>query len=185
MLDQDLATIRDLSKKNMHLTLLYLEKEWKAPLMVISNGKKERVYVKGKIDRIDKCGDEIRVIDYKSSIKNSDKFQFTGFSDLMTDTDQNKLFQLFTYVWLLWKEKPDYLSQAAPGIIPFKKFLKEPKGIADPQKKKLRFNEELIQEFEAALSEFVSSLFDKKEWFTQTDDEAICEYCGYRSICNK
>ncbi len=185
MLDQDIATIKDLGKKNRHLTLMYLEQEWKAPLTVEVDGKQVRIYVKGKIDRIDKCGDEMRVIDYKSSIKSTDKFQFKGFSELMIDTDQNKLFQLFTYVWLLWKNKPEYLTMAAPGIIPFKKFLKEPKGISDENKKKLQFNEEIIQEFEGSLSEFVSSLFDKKEWFVQTDDEAVCEYCGYKSICNR
>ncbi|MFO0355619.1 MAG: PD-(D/E)XK nuclease family protein [Sphingobacteriaceae bacterium] len=187
MIDQDIQNVASLNSENKYLTILYLEKEWEAPLEVNVEGKKQLVQVKGKIDRIDKYGEIIRVIDYKNSIKKSDKFTFTSFDDLFTNVDHNKQFQLFTYVWLMYKNKPEYLKNIKPGIIPFKHFLKEPQFIkaASRSKETLEFDHELIVGFESQLSEFISTVFNEQQPFVQTEDLDICEYCGYNAICNR
>lgn len=187
MIDQDIKNVVALKNENKYLTILYLEKEWEAELETIIAGKKQVVQVKGKIDRIDKYGDDIRVIDYKNSIKTSDKFTFTSFNELFTDVDYNKQFQLFAYVWLMYKNKPEYLKNIKPGIIPFKNFLKEPQFIKYNTKGKepIVFDDELIKAFEFHLSEFVGAIFDENKPFVQTEDTDICEFCGYNGICNR
>jgi len=187
LLDLDKENVKELKKQNKHLTILYLENEWKASLPVNIDGQEEIIFVNGKIDRIDKCGDKIRVIDYKNSIKLSDKFTFTNFDDLLEHTEYNKQLQLFTYVWLLSKNKPDYLKDVLPGIIPFKKFTKTPKHILANAKEKepLVFTTDLMRDFETRLASFIEGIMDKTVPFSQTEDLDICEYCGYKTICNR
>lgn len=185
LIELDKNHVKKLAKENKHLTILFLEQEWGSPLEVQINGTQHTVYVKGKIDRIDKFGDQIRVIDYKNSIKDNDNFNFKNFEDLFEDAECNKQFQLFSYVWLLSKNRPDYLLNAVPGIIPFKKFLKEPKIIKDVNKQNLKFDSLLMSQFEEHLVSFISTIFDRSKPFLQTEDLKICEYCGYNSICNR
>jgi ATP-dependent helicase/nuclease subunit B len=186
--ERDERLVEELSKSNRYLTIMHLEKEWQAPLSVEINGEMHNLTIKGKIDRIDKCGEKIRIIDYKSSVKSNDKFRFTHYHELFTDSDYNKQFQLFCYVWLLRNNMPEYLSQAEPGIIAFKKYEDEPKVISRTLGKKAEpmvFNEEDMEAFELVLKEFVASIFNRDKVFTQTNDLEKCKYCDYRGICNR
>lgn len=187
MIDQDMKTVIDLKKVNKYLTILYLEQEWEASLNTTILKEDQTVFIKGKIDRIDKCGEDIRLIDYKNSIKQTDKFTFTDFNELFTNVDYNKQFQLFTYVWLISKNKPEFLNTIKPGIIPFKKFLDEPQFLyAKPKSDDLlQFTGDLLSAFEFHLSDFIKSIFEADKPFTQTEDLDICEFCGYNSICNR
>lgn len=87
----------------------------------------------------------------------------------------------------MYKNKPEYLKNIKPGIIPFKHFLKEPQFIkaASRSKETLEFDHELIVGFESQLSEFISTVFNEQQPFVQTEDLDICEYCGYNAICNR
>ncbi|MBK7817309.1 MAG: PD-(D/E)XK nuclease family protein [Sphingobacteriaceae bacterium] len=162
-----------------------MESSWKAPLQVNVNNKQETFYVQGKIDRIDDFGGKIRVIDYKNSVKDSDKFTFTNFETVFEDINYNKQLQLFIYVWLVYKNKPEYLKQLQPGIIPFKKFLKKPKQIVGADKQDLEFSTDLMSDMEGHLSSFVGRIVDVSKPFGQTDDLKICEFCDYKGICNR
>lgn len=185
-IQRDEQLVDDLKKKNQYLTLLFLEKEWQAPLDVMINGVLVKLNIKGKIDRIDKCGDSIRVLDYKTSVKSTDKFKFTDYQTLFSDTDYNKQFQLFCYIWLLNYNMPAYLEKAVPGIIPFKKQLDEPLKITIQEDKRpsgYHFNNDNIMAFEVALKEFIAGIFNKETPFQQTKDVKSCEYCDYKNIC--
>ena len=67
---------KGLSEENQFLTLKALEQEFSAPLQIEIKGISNTIYIKGKIDRIDSHEGKTRIIDYKSSIKTSDKFSF-------------------------------------------------------------------------------------------------------------
>ena len=79
LLKNDIAFINKLQKDNHYLTLNNLEQEFSAPLRITINNIPTTIYIKGKIDRIDSYQGNIRIIDFKSSIKASDKFGFTSF----------------------------------------------------------------------------------------------------------
>ena len=153
---------------------------------VTINGQSTPIYIKGSADRIDKIGNVIRIIDYKSSIKSSDKFNFEGFEKLFTNSDYNKMLQLFMYAWLFVKKGMAKPEELMPCIIPFKKFEEKPRFINDNSKEKapLVFTTELLLEFEMHLIQEINTMLDTRLNFNQTEDVKNCEYCAYSSICN-
>ena len=182
LLDNDNNFIRELNKAD--LFIIALEKEMLTDVMIHINGIPTKVFIKGKADRIDRVRNEIRIIDYKSSIRDTDKFKFIGFEELFSDKQYDKMLQLFLYAWLACKNKIAKPEELKPCIIAFKKFEKEPTFITK-EKQPLIFTNELLNQFETHLIVFIQNIFDEKNPFSQTKDEEMCEYCAYNTICNK
>lgn len=186
LLKSDIKLIQQLQKNNELLSLIDLEKDLSASLMVVIEGRETEVFIKGSADRIDKSGNRIRVIDYKSSVKMDDKFQFRDFEDLFTDSKYNKMLQLFMYAWLIVKNNLARPEELEPCIIPFKKFEEQPKFILSENKQegKLIFTHELLLEFEHRMKQEIENIMNTALLFDQTDDLKKCEYCAYAPICN-
>jgi hypothetical protein len=184
LLDQDLKFISRLAESNQFLTLIHLEEELSAPLEITLEGRTVTVYIKGKMDRLDTFGGKVRIIDYKSSVKDTDKFIFDGYPQLFHDCNYNKQLQLFIYAWLAYKNNLCEASKLMPCIIPFKVFTDEPKGLVAHDKKPLVFSSDLMHNFEAELKNFIEMIFNKDTSFQQTSDDKIHQYCPYNAICN-
>ena len=186
LLRNDLKLIQTSKKTNELLSLIDLERGLMATVELDIKGQKTTIYIKGSADRIDKLGNKIRIIDYKSSIKTDDKFKFTNFEDLFSDSQYNKMLQLFMYAWLVVKNNLARPEELQPCIIPFKKFEEHPKFIMEDAKGGgiLNFTDELLQEFEEYLKQKISDIISSEQPFTQTEDEDKCEYCAYAAICN-
>ena len=186
LLRNDLKLIQNSKKTNALLSLIDLEKTLSASLIIDINGVSTPIYIKGSADRIDKLGNNIRVIDYKSSVKTDDKFKFTNFDDLFKDSKYNKMLQLFIYAWLVVKNNMAKPEELQPCIIPFKKFEEQPKFILEDIKGGgiLNFTSELLEEFETHLKLEILEMISDETYFTQTEDEDKCEYCAYAGICN-
>ena len=186
LLHNDQKLIQTAHQTNELLSLIDLEKDLSSSLSVNIKGVDTEIFIKGSADRIDKLGNKIRIIDYKSSVKTSDKFKFTNFEDLFTDSDYNKMLQLFIYAWLVVKNKMAKPEELQPCIIPFKKFEDKPRFILESSKETavLTFTTELLQEFEDQLKIKISEIIISQEPFIQTEDEDKCEYCAYAGICN-
>jgi ATP-dependent helicase/nuclease subunit B len=186
LLKSDLKLVSQAQKTNELLTLLDLEKALSASLTVSVNGVETPVYIKGSVDRIDKLGNTVRIIDYKSSVKQDDKFKFTGFEDLFHDSKYNKMLQLFVYAWLVVKNDLAKPEDLLPCIIPFRQFEEVPRSILDETRKgeALQMTSELLNEFEHYLRQEIESIISNPDHFNQTDDLDKCEYCAYADICN-
>ncbi len=186
LLKNDLRLIQESHKTNELLSLIDLERSLTASVSISLKGIDTVIYLKGSADRIDKLGNKIRIIDYKSSVKDSDKFKFTNFEDLFSDSQYNKMLQLFMYAWLVVKNNLAKPEELQPCIIPFKKFEDKPRFILEDVKGGgiLNFTTELLQEFEDHLKQKISEIIVSSEPFTQTEDEDKCEYCAYAGICN-
>lgn len=186
LLKNDLRLIQQAHKTNDLLSLIDLERSLTASVTIPVKGIDTVIYLKGSADRIDKLGNKIRIIDYKSSIKDSDKFKFTNFEDLFTDSQYNKMLQLFMYAWLVVKNNLAKPEELQPCIIPFKKFEEQPRFITEDIKGGgiLNFTTELLEDFEDHLKQKISEIIVSSEPFTQTEDDDKCEYCAYASICN-
>lgn len=186
LLNSDLSLIKTSAKQNELLTIIDLEKKLKAFIIIPINGVDTKVYFTGSADRIDRLGNKIRIIDYKSSIKSDDKFKFTGFEDLFNDSQYNKQFQLFMYAWLVVKNNLAKPEELQPCIISFKKFEEKPRFILENKDRNaevLAFTEELLEEFESYLKTEVLQILGSGN-FIQTDDLDKCTYCAYASMCN-
>jgi ATP-dependent helicase/nuclease subunit B len=186
LLRNDLKLVQKFPKSNELLSLIDLEKDLAASVVIDINGVSTPVYLKGSADRIDRLGSKIRIIDYKSSVKSDDKFKFTDFEDLFKDSQYNKMLQLFMYAWFVVKNNLARPEELQPCIIPFKKFEEQPKFIMEDGKGGgiLNFTAELLQEFEERLKQEISEIVSADLVFGQTDDLKKCEYCAYANICN-
>lgn len=186
LLKADLLIVNKSIQSKQYLTLLDLEKKLTASVTVNINGEEKQVYIKGSADRLDRIGEVIRIVDYKSSVKTSDKFKFTNFEDLFEDSNYNKMLQLFIYAWLVVKNNLAKPNEIQPCIIPFKKFEEKPKFILTNDKKPipLVLTEEILMEFEFALIHQIEKIVSTQIPFEQTANEDNCEYCSYASICN-
>jgi ATP-dependent helicase/nuclease subunit B len=186
LLKTDLKLIREHKQSNGFLSLIDLERDLHASLWIMIDGKETEVFMKGSADRIDRLGSHIRIVDYKSSVKADDKFKFTGFEDLFTDSKYNKMLQLFIYAWLVVKNDLARPEELQPCIIPFRKFEEHPRFILNEDKGGgiLKFSHELLHEFETHLKKEIESIVNRNRLFDQTDDLKHCEYCAYAGICN-
>jgi ATP-dependent helicase/nuclease subunit B len=184
LLNNDLKFIQSLKTENHFLTIKELEKELSAPLQIDKDNEPVTIYMKGKIDRIDSFKGLVRIIDYKSSVKNDDKFVFDGFEKLFEDKCYDKQLQLFIYTWLLFKNNYAPAEKLLPCVIPFKVFSEEPKYILGPDKRPLTFTAEFLNEFENRLRKFIETIFNEELSFAQTTDQKTHEFCPYNAICN-
>lgn len=184
LVNNDIKFIDRQAQQNQFLTLNSLEQEFSAALEITVEEKPLTVYIKGKMDRIDSYGGLTRIIDYKSSVKDSDKFVFENFEKLFHDKNYNKQLQLMIYAWLLYKNNFNVAESIQPCIFPFKAFTEEPKYILNASKKPLTMSDEFLNDFENELKKFTASIFDKSIPFEQTADADLHQYCPYNTICN-
>ncbi|MDP2387857.1 MAG: PD-(D/E)XK nuclease family protein [Bacteroidota bacterium] len=188
----DAEYVKSLTANKNSLKILDLEKklEWVIDL----NTGKETVKVKfsGTCDRIDATADHFRIVDYKSSVnETNDKFEFVGFEELFSNKKYNKAFQLFVYAWLAWRNNMCEPEKIRTCIVPFKGnkkseyYILEQRSDNKQPAKPLQYTQELLEEFEKHLQNKTSELFDKSIPYTQTEDDDKCTYCAYNGICNR
>lgn len=142
--------------------------------------------VGGKIDRVDRKDNIIRVIDYKTG---KDKLSFDDVPSLFTrDSKRNKAaFQTMLYA-LLYKQ--NYLKstngdlQLVPGLLNRMNLFDDDFSFGlrmgrDP----VRDANPLFEEFSLHLQQVLEEIFDPKAAFDQTDDREHCRNCPYTRIC--
>ncbi len=137
----------------------------------------------GKIDRVDRKGDLVRVIDYKTG---KDKLDFESIASLFSrDGKRNKAaFQTLLYALLYKSNANDTTHKIVPGLInrmnlfdkDFKFGLKVGKNFVEDV-------DPLLPEFDHYLKLLLEELYDPKIPFDQTTDVELCRYCSYQAIC--
>ncbi|MFH2141197.1 MAG: PD-(D/E)XK nuclease family protein [Bacteroidota bacterium] len=189
-----LVYIRQMIEKDAQytpFTIIGLESEYKYSLPVILNGEEKKINFSGKIDRIDKKDNCIRILDYKTG---NDKLNYKTMESLFEsgNSKRNKaVFQTFVYSYLFIKNNHTD-SNIHPGIIQVKNLYSEDTDFAikhNPERGKSipvdNFNA-FVTDFENKVIETVTDIFNPEVSFTQvTDDLKICEYCPYKLFCRK
>jgi CRISPR/Cas system-associated exonuclease Cas4 (RecB family) len=146
-----------------------------------------RAVIGGKIDRVDRKDDLLRIIDYKTG---KDKMNFETIASLFArDENRNKAaFQTFVYALLYRK---NFLNngkagkyRVVPGLINRLNLFDENFSFG------LQMGKETItdavgylDEFEASLKLVLEELFDPEVPFDQTRDLMNCKFCPYGQIC--
>lgn len=142
--------------------------------------------VGGKIDRVDRKGNQVRVIDYKTG---KDKLNFDSIASLfMRDTKRNKAaFQTLMYAMLYknnFLEKDDNSVQLVPGLINRMNLFDEDFSFGlKIGKDQLTDVTRVLPEFEMHLRALFEDLFNPAQQFDQTTDLENCKLCPYTSIC--
>ena len=145
-----------------------------------------KVVLHGFADRIDKVGDEIRVIDYKTGKVNPYDVKINEKVSGIT-TMAEKAIQLMMYKYLYLKANSGHSEvseeKIKPGIIGFQKLSHGVYNleISDAHELNASFEETCTRYF----NEFLAELFDKDIPFAQTDDIKTCSFCDFKSICKR
>ncbi|MCQ2287064.1 MAG: PD-(D/E)XK nuclease family protein [Bacteroidales bacterium] len=153
------------------------------------------VLLDGKIDRIDKCGGKLRILDYKTGKVEPKDLKFS-----MEDIGKKeKPFQLLCYAYMLKNGKVVEKSEDGDEdeVIltdKFKEYKSLDCGIVGLQSSMKREKEcifgfevtdEMMEEFAKVLETILKDILDKDQKFSQTEDRQQCAYCDYASICGR
>ncbi|MDR2980510.1 MAG: PD-(D/E)XK nuclease family protein [Bacteroidales bacterium] len=156
------------------------------------NGQK--ITVTGVIDRIDRKGSEVRILDYKTGKVSKEDLTANDMQDIFTSPELNKLFQLMMYLYLYCKDLetneqkiPDAITLGIVSFIQLNKDKQEKlvmPTFKDYVKNDISYRE-LYDLFANGLSKLFSEILDENQNFVQTQDEKRCRYCDFLAVCGR
>lgn len=135
----------------------------------LSNGA--QVVIAGTFDRIDDYNETPRIIDYKTGVVSS-TLKIKNIEDIyLFDNDKQR--QLLVYKWI------SGLNNAVSGIIPLQNLKSGLKELSIDESLSI---DELI---EGLFTKTLEKIFNVEEYFVQTEDMNVCQYCDYNTICKR
>ncbi len=141
------------------------------------------VVLGGTIDRIDRKGNEVRIIDYKTG---RDELDFKSVESLFfRDGKRNKAaFQTLLYALLYKNNNVNSDLKIVPGLINRNNLFDEDFQFGlKIDRQYLRDANPLFREFENHLHSLLEEIFNPEEVFDQTDKEEACKICPFTGIC--
>lgn len=189
-LDFDSGFVEQTAKANIFLTIVGLEdkviSENLASLFQVPEGSE--IILKGVIDRIDKLGNNLRIIDYKTGkVASASDLSISGWEDFEDGDKKDKAFQVMLYAWLYNRSKQEPVQGLTAGIISLPVLSNGLMNFAvrEGRKKTEEIDAEMLENFELYLLTLLREIFDTSVPFTQTDNRETCHYCDFREICGR
>lgn len=140
----------------------------------------------GTIDRMDKQGDTLRVLDYKTGGKPKD---FKEISELFIQKKERPsyVFQTFLYSAIMCKQQS---SKVAPALLYIHQAADEAYspiiGIGTGKDKTAITNFALLEDdFRTHLQTLLEEIFNTDTPFTQTTIPDNCKYCDFKRLCKR
>jgi RecB family exonuclease len=165
-------------------TLEALERKDLVYSMRVEGYGKPVVILGGSIDRADRKGDVVRVIDYKTG---KDELKFTDVPSLFErGFNRNKAaFQTFLYTLLYKKNVVKYTNvKLIPGLMNRVNLFSEDFVFGLQQSNSsLQDATPLLPEFEERTKQLLNEIFDPAVPFDQTSDQDVCRFCSYNQVC--
>ncbi|MEM6644187.1 MAG: PD-(D/E)XK nuclease family protein, partial [Bacteroidota bacterium] len=181
--------ILQLDKAYAPFQIISLEEDDKYQRFVPIQTKARNIGVKlgAAIDRVDKKGDEVRILDYKTGRDETDIGRFEHlFGGEMTAKHQKARkagYQTFFYAWL-YVSKMGGDGPIIPGLINMKQVFQpdfDYRLIMDG--KPLNDVSGYLAVFEEKLKVLLQEIFDPQIPFARREHSKQCAYCEYQSIC--
>jgi CRISPR/Cas system-associated exonuclease Cas4 (RecB family) len=155
---------------------------------IIAGDKSLDVKLKGFVDRVDRIGEEWRIIDYKSGSVSPAALKFEDWNELKKDSDLAKSLQLYIYAYLFSKGRSERSVKIRAGIISLKKlnegFMQVP-SLSSAQKDETLIGEDDLVALENILKEILAEVYDISIPFMQTEDVKRCEHCDFINLCDR
>ena len=166
-------------------TILGLEKSMHVSIPLKSAGNYSQVFIGGTIDRIDRTGESVRIIDYKTG---KPQRTFSNLDALFNKGDDKRneaALQTLIYA-MIWLGNNGDDQPVMPGIYWVRGVMTEE---FDPhlymEKQPLADARSLMHELSSLLTGTVSEIFDQTVPFIQVEQTDICNYCPYKRICHR
>ncbi len=161
--------------------LIGLEKEYTRYMNVENNDKQYRIKYGGFIDRIDRVGDKIRVVDYKTGQSKTDVRSIESLFKPSRDRN-SAAFQTMLYAGCALSELKTGL-QVLPAVYGARSvFMPEFSPYFVINKASMTYQAN-AQEFEASLCNLFSEILNPEQPFIQTEFVEKCNYCPFNKIC--
>lgn len=160
------------------VSVLELEKTFSRLVTVSVNGRKKNIRLNGKLDRVEKFGDLIRIVDYKTG-QPKDNLNVDDFKKLETVQDQSMERQVLFYAYVLAGEMQ--LAAMESGVYFFREIRKGFRPLIVSKNARVELG--ALMEFENLLKSVLGKLVDPETPFEQTADRALCQRCDYARIC--
>jgi hypothetical protein len=177
-----------LKSEGKKIIVTYLEKFQAGGITIETGDKILDIKLKGFVDRIDKVGEEWKIIDYKSGTVNPSTLKFSGWDELRNDPDLSKVLQLYTYALLFRNERNDKNSKISAGVISLRKlnegFMQVP-SISSGDQNEFFIEADDLEAFTNILKEILGEIYDFNIPFKQTEDIKRCENCDFVNICTR
>ncbi len=169
-------------------TLVSVEKTYQRNLSILVGDRNVEIRMGGKIDRIDRVGNALRVIDYKTGDARMGFSTLESLFDSSLRSRNGAALQTLFYAWLVAAEHSG--EEIMPGLYVMKALYGEnfdPALIMGSHSQRKRI--ESFTDFEEAyillLKEVLVSMFDSATPFVQTENDSKCRYCNFAAICNR
>ncbi|MCU0434092.1 MAG: PD-(D/E)XK nuclease family protein [Bacteroidia bacterium] len=176
--DAEHARIVQLTKAGIPAQVEALEEELRIPITVAGR----EMTLRGTADRIDRNGDQVQLIDYKTGRTADKELKFAEWEEIVSNADISKSFQLLMYALLYQRLHPETASITS-GIVSFRDLKGGVKKVRTPFGDLLR--NDVLTEFELQLNKLLQLLINPEIPFVQTDDWDKCRICPFIHICNR
>jgi hypothetical protein len=168
--------------------LVSAEADYSRNLQIEVGRNKLEISLGGKIDRVDRVKDLLRVIDYKTGQASQ---SFTNLDSLFESdygSRNGAAMQILFYSWLVGETYPG--EQVVPGLYGMKGLFGED---FDPALKISSLRKEgrvdsftaLEENFLRLLKEVLQRLFDPEVPYVQRKEDQKCGYCDFAALCQR
>lgn len=168
----------DFEKKRIKNTkdkiqLLSMEKNLECSIeLQLKGSEKVQVKLRGQIDRIEKEGDLVRIIDFKTGALKENELKLGSLEDILLP-EKSKALQLMMYSVISNTHFPKN------KVIPHLFFMRFPsKGLMTFSENIKGLDQTEVDEGKRILMEGISMLFDREEPFTHSAEAKYCNFCS-------
>jgi len=169
------------------ITLMGTETRVPASTLIKVEGADLSVNLKGFIDRVERIGDVLRIIDYKTGSVVKKNLVIEDWNDLVMDPDKDMAFQLLMYAFLLPGTFGDHPCSAA--ILPLKSLNGGQLEVSFPDDEDGKATSTVTagtrHHFQDAMNAILEAVFDFSVPFRQTDNPDTCKKCPYINLCRR
>ncbi|MDR0421428.1 MAG: PD-(D/E)XK nuclease family protein [Proteiniphilum sp.] len=141
------------------------------------------VNFKGIIDRIDRTGDDCRIIDYKTGTGTTD---FRQVSDLFDGSKANRpyqILQVFVYALFYAAEHPEV--RLSPAIYYLRSVFGDLSPAVTCNRRPVSDVSVFMDEFLPLFNDCLAQIFDPEIPFTQTGNTKTCQWCAFKDVCGR
>jgi CRISPR/Cas system-associated exonuclease Cas4 (RecB family) len=183
-----LEKILETDAETTPIALVSVEDTYQRSLKIVAGAKNSTIRLGGKIDRVDRVGSILRVIDYKTGEARQGFSSMDSLFDSSLANRNGAAFQTLFYAWLVAEKHPE--EQIMPGLYVMKALYGEkfdPALTMGSYSRRTRIDSFALleEEFIRLLKEVLVTMFDPGTPFIQTAQEQKCRYCDFAEICNR
>ena len=138
---------------------------------------------KGSIDRIDRVGETLRIVDYKTGSGPSSFKEMAQLFDSSKNNRPYQILQVFVYGLFYLLENPE--TRVAPALYYLRSVFRDFDSTIYHDKHPIDDISIYMDEFTEMFRSLLKEIFDPAVPFVQTVNSKNCEWCAFKDLCNR